>query len=96
LFKSNGDLIMTSVEIATRLKASTNESEKYWLWQALGLAWAETCGPQAGATQAVLDAVAGGKILCEVVESNMYTLDRLLSSEMLDLDHLSKPDEAAY
>lgn len=96
LFRANGDIGMTSTQIATRLKAYTNESEKYWLWQALGVAWAETCRPPTGTSQKVLDAVAGGKILCEVVESNLYTLDRWLRSEMLDLDHLSKPDEAAH
>lgn len=91
LYTPDGELKMTSVGIATRLKECTSESDTYWLWQALGESWARVCRPPASASEDVLAAVKGGRILSEVVESNLYTIDRLLTSEMLDLDHLSTP-----
>jgi hypothetical protein len=76
-------------EIASRLLGSTSDVDKYYLWLALGEAWAEQCHPRTGASQAVMDEV--DSIDGEIVSADDLTMDRWWGSEALDLDHLSAP-----
>jgi hypothetical protein len=85
----DGRLLRSPAQIAQRLNDSHDASEKYFLWLALGEAWADQCRPESSEDDAVLAAV--DSIDGEVVSADDFTMDRWWGSEALDLDHLSPP-----
>lgn len=89
LRNSGGDLTKSSGQIADRLRQASTTSERYYLWLALGEAWANRCRPGAGATDAERNAVTS--VEGEVASAEDLTIDRWWRSEALDLDHLSAP-----
>lgn len=91
LYKGNGELKLTSSQIAKKLKASTDPAESHWLWHALAEAWANICHPEDSSPLEVKRAISGGRVSFELLETVEFTLDRYFKTEMLDLDHLSEP-----
>lgn len=89
LRNSNGDLSKSAGEIAARLQRASASEERYYLWLALGEAWANRCRPSAAASDAERRAV--NSVDGEVVSAEDLTIDRWWRSEALDLDHLSAP-----
>lgn len=89
LREDGGKLKQKPGKIAETLLNSNSDVEKYYLWLALGEAWAEQCHPGTGESQAVMDEV--DSIDGEVVSADDLTMDRWWGSEALDLDHLSAP-----
>lgn len=89
LYKDNGELKLNSAAIASMLKVSSDRVEVHWLWHALVESWANICHPEEGSSSEVKRAINGGRVLFEIVETDEFTLDRYLKTEMLDLDHLS-------
>lgn len=88
LRNNDGDLKKSAGEIAARMQ-SAPQVENYYLWLALGEAWARRCQPGAGATEAERQAV--NSVDGEVVSADEVSIDRIWRSEALDLDHLSSP-----
>jgi hypothetical protein len=84
----SGVLKQTSGEIAVLLQRAKEPEERYFLWMALGAAWAAKCKPK-HSTETVTDAVS--TIRGEVIEAGEFSLTRVMRSEVLDLDHLSPP-----
>jgi hypothetical protein len=76
-------------QVAERLSMTGDPAEQYWLWMALGDAWAACCKPKGTHGQDVRDAVRS--VIGEVVPADEYPLTRVRRSELLDLDHLSPP-----
>jgi hypothetical protein len=78
----------TPSEIAERLLAASPGSvEKWHLWDQLGRVWARRCSqvqPTHGTGKA-------HEFLAEVLSADEFTLDRVRSSEILDVDYLSPP-----
>lgn len=91
IYKENGELKLTSLEIARKLKASTDPAQIHWLWHALAEAWANICHPEESSLPEVKRAISGGRVSVELLETVEFTLDRYFKTEMLDLDHLSEP-----
>jgi hypothetical protein len=85
----DGSLIRSATQIAEKLNASTDASERYYLWLALGEAWADQCRPGANESESIHTAV--DSIDGEVLSADDLTMDRWWGSEALDLDHLSPP-----
>lgn len=81
----------SATELALLLVDEQVPADRYWLWLALGDAWARRCKPPSGAEREVVEAVSGGAVDFDVVPDDEYTLDRWRRSETLDLDHLSGP-----
>jgi len=78
----------TPSEIAERLLAASPGSVEAWhLWDQLGRAWARRCS-QVKATGRTGQA---HEFHAEVLSADEFTLDRVLSSEVLDVDYLSPP-----
>jgi hypothetical protein len=86
---SNGVLKRTSSAIAAKLNTAADAPERYYLWLALGEAWAAQCHPGGNVEEAVEKAV--NSIDGEVVTAYDLTMDRWWRSEALDLDYLSPP-----
>ncbi len=86
---SGVDTARSSTEIAEKLAAAVKPAERYWLWMALGDAWAARCRPKGRQAPDVADAVRS--IIGEVIPADEYPLIRVRRSELLDLDHLSPP-----
>src|SRR5262249_141217 len=92
-----GGSLQPSDAIAKKLELSDNDTERYWLWQAMGEAWAGRCRPTAKALkgmdpekrQPVLNTILDGQITYEVLTEDDFSMYRYTHSEMLDLDHLS-------
>lgn len=82
-------LKLTPGEIASLLEKAKDTVERYFLWMALGDAWAAKCKPNNSVATTVKDAVS--MIRGEVIEADEYSLTRVMRSEVLDLDHLSPP-----
>lgn len=78
----------TPSEIAERLLAASPGSVEAWhLWDQLGRVWARRCSevkPAGGTRQA-------HEFHAEVLSADEFTLDRVRSSEVLDVDYLSPP-----
>jgi len=89
LYDEQGGLARSSAEIAARLEGAGNPTEKYWLWLALGDAWAVKCFPTGQVPDEVRTAVSG--VVADVVPADEFPLTRVRRSEILDLDHLSAP-----
>jgi hypothetical protein len=89
----SGALKRTASQIADRLNKASSAADRYYLWLALGEAWAAQCHPRPGASQAVMREVEGS-IDGEVLSADELTMDRWWGSEALDLDHLSPPRPA--
>jgi len=89
LYGDTEELSRGPAEIADRLVRSTDPPERYFLWQALGEAWATRCVPKGAQPKAVREAV--NSVTSDVLGLDEYTLDRYRRSEQLDLDHLSPP-----
>jgi hypothetical protein len=89
LYGRTGERGKGSAEIANRLLSSTDPAERYWLWMALGEAWAIRCRPPANSSPTVLAAVSD--IAAEVISADEFPLTRVRRTEILDLDHLSSP-----
>jgi len=82
-------LKLTAGQIAAELKTARTAPERYYLWLALGEAWAAQCSVRPGepdSVRAAVDSIDG-----EVVSADDLTMDRWWGSEALDLDHLSAP-----
>ena len=86
----SGALKRTASQIADRLNRASSAPDRYYLWLALGEAWAAQCHPEPGASQAVMREVEDS-IDGEVLSADELTMDRWWGSEALDLDHLSPP-----
>jgi hypothetical protein len=85
----SGALQRTAGQIADKLRDASPAPERYYLWLALGEAWANQCHPGPGEAEAVMrevDSIDG-----EVVSADELTMERWWGSEALDLDHLSPP-----
>lgn len=82
LYDGAGMIRRSAHEVAERLERETDPAAKYYLWSALGDAWASRCS--ARATGIALEA--------EVVSADEFPLTRMLQTEILDLDHLSAAD----
>lgn len=89
LYDAEGRLLRSSGEIAARLERAGSQGERYWLWLALGDAWALRCSPSGVVTDEIRSAVGG--IVADVVPADEFPLTRVRRSEILDLDHLSAP-----
>jgi hypothetical protein len=89
LYGGTGELVRGSVEIAERLLSTTDPAERYWLWMALGDAWAVRCRPPEDSLPTVLAAVSD--VTAEVITADEFPLTRVRRAEILDLDHLSSP-----
>lgn len=76
-------------QLYERLQKERDPVRIYYLWQAIGSAWAARCVPKGGATRSVLEAIQGGVIGAEVISPFDFTYFRYRKSVMLDLDHLS-------
>jgi hypothetical protein len=78
----------TPSEIAERLLAASPSSvEASYLWDQLGRVWARRCSevkPTGGTGKA-------HEFHAEVLSADEFTLDRVRSSEVLDIDYLSPP-----
>jgi hypothetical protein len=78
----------TPSEIAERLLAASPGSVEAWhLWDQLGRVWARRCSeakPTGGTGQA-------HEFHAEVLSADEFNLDRVRSSEVLDVDYLSPP-----
>lgn len=85
----DAELRRSPPEVAGRLARLGSPVEEYWLWAALGEAWAARCRAREDAAPAVHRAVT--TIVGEVIPADEYPLTRLRRSEQLDLDHLSAP-----
>jgi len=82
-------LKITAGQIAEELITAKSAPERYYLWLALGEAWAAQCSLKPGESESVRTAV--DSIDGEVVSADDLTMDRWWGSEALDLDHLSAP-----
>lgn len=89
LYDGDREVCRTAADVANRLAVTASPVEQYWLWGALGEAWAAKCQPQAGVPDEVRRAVRS--VTAEVVAADEYPLSRVRRSEQLDLDHLSPP-----
>jgi hypothetical protein len=89
LYGGSGNLVRGSAQIAERLLRTTDPTERYWLWMAIGDAWAVRCSPPADSTETVLAAVSD--LTAEVLTADEFPLTRVRRTEILDLDHLSGP-----
>lgn len=94
--RPNGTLA-TSAKLSECLRDANTPVERYFLWAALGDAWAVRCVPSLGeigdieVRRQVSHAVLNGSIAAEVLSTDEYTLARMRRSERLDLAHLSSP-----
>lgn len=86
LYREDGSLNRTPTEIAERLARTSESADIYWLWAALGEAWAAKCRPKTGTADRAEVSVAS-----EVVPADEFPLSRVRRTEILDLDHLSPP-----
>lgn len=94
--RPNGVLVPADA-VAERLRAATDPVDRYWLWQAMGEAWATRCKPadivltrlDELSRRRVREAVLGQEIGFDVTSEDEFSLYRYRRSEMLDLDHLS-------
>ena len=86
--KKTGVLKRTASDIAKLLEGASSAIDRYFLWMALGEAWAAKCRPKASSLEVrrAVTAIRG-----EVVSADEYTFARMARSEVLDLDHLSPP-----
>jgi len=82
LYNTEGTIQQSPHTIAERLDATVDAAARYYLWSALGDAWANRCSAKHMSTT----------LTAEVVSSDEFSLTRMLQSELLDLDHLSTPD----
>jgi hypothetical protein len=89
LYGPDGRRVPTSGQIAERLDRETDRASRYFLWMALGEAWAARCRPNPTTLRDAEQAVIS--IRGEVVPADEYSLMRVRRSEILDLDHLSPP-----
>ncbi|MFE3195069.1 hypothetical protein ACFXHA_39105 [Nocardia sp. NPDC059240] len=80
--------IRTHKQIAERLYSTNDPVERYFLWHALGGAWAAMCQPSDDAAIVVHSAVMGGALGSDVVAADELTYDRYRRTELLDVDHL--------
>lgn len=84
----DGKVSRTVTELAQELRSATDAGEVYWLWQYIGQAWAESCD----ATAARLDLRASIRsVTSEIVVVDEFPLSRVVTTEALDLEHLSPP-----
>jgi hypothetical protein len=91
-----GGALAAASQVAAMLLVATDPVDRYWLWQAIGEAWADRCKPDLakvppGERAAVAAAVMDGGLAAEVVSADEYTLSQYRRSELLDLSHLSPP-----
>jgi hypothetical protein len=82
LYNSDGMIQRSPHEITEKLEHETNSAARYYLWSALGDAWASRCRTSSPSVA----------LTAEVVSADEFSLTRMLQSELVDLDHLSKPD----
>jgi len=71
-------------QVAERLLGAATPDDQAWCWARLGDAWAACCDPEENITS----------ITGEVLGADEYSIDRYWSSEPLDLDYLSGPENA--
>jgi hypothetical protein len=90
LYESDGVVRRSAHEIAERLEGEQGAAERYFLWGGLGDAWVARC--RAKDLDEDSRQAAAPSITAEVVSADEFSLARMLDSEMLDLDHLSRPD----
>jgi hypothetical protein len=83
--------LQSPTRLAEMLSAERDPVRRYWIWQALGEAWAARCRPAPSYPDEVHNAVLGGRISAEVLAADEYSLSRYRKSEQLDLDYLSPP-----
>ncbi|WP_131801409.1 hypothetical protein [Klenkia brasiliensis] len=89
-----------SLTIASRLYrlgsfaklSNPDDIEINLLWMALADAWAELC-TSGGAGVGGPTILEGGEVTAEVVSEDEFSLGRMRRTEMLDLDHVSGPDD---
>ncbi|MET9041728.1 hypothetical protein ABZX34_02300 [Streptomyces sp. NPDC004362] len=94
LWDEEGNIKQRPAVIAERLlnlATSGDRERRLWLWEGFGQALAAECRPKSSAPDKVLSAVAGGAIDVEVTTIQDITYERILSSEEIDVDHLSPP-----
>lgn len=89
LHRGAGARNRSAAEVADRLATATRPDDRYWLWTALGDAWAARCTPKSSDPVSVRQAVSN--VVAEVVPADEFPLTRYRRSEQLDLDHLSPP-----
>jgi hypothetical protein len=82
IYDSDATIQRSPHEIAERLDHEPDAAARYYLWSALGDAWANKCS--------VRDPSMA--LTAEVVSADEFSLTRMLQTELLDLDHLSTPD----
>ena len=87
LYDSEGHVRRQAGDIAARIEAAEDAETRYWLWAALGDAWAKRCKFKKDASAEFRAEVAG--ITAEVVSADQFTLTMSLNSELMDLDDLS-------
>lgn len=81
LYDAEQKVKRTGHDIASRLEATTDANQRFWLWKAIGDAWTKRCKPS--------QAVPG--ITTEVMSADEFTFTMLELSQLLDLDYLSSP-----
>lgn len=96
--RPNGSLRPAS-DLAAYLLRSSDRVERYYLWDAIGQAWAARCQPakrdldnlSQEQQDLVKTCVVGGKVAVEVLSTDEFLTTSYLASERLDLAHLSDP-----
>ncbi|MBJ7337146.1 hypothetical protein [Mycolicibacterium sp.] len=90
LYDAEAQVRRSPHEIAQRLESEQSAANRYYLWSGLGDAWVARCG--AGMSNADSDHTTAPAITSEVISADEFSLTRMLTSELLDLDHLSRAD----
>jgi hypothetical protein len=102
IIRPNGQLKPADF-IATKLEATADPVEIYWLWEALTEAWAARCRPKESdlkkldddAQRRIMSAVQGEEVAYDLATVDDFSMYRYKRSEMLDLDYLS-PAESLF
>jgi len=98
LYRSDGSILRSPAELAERLLAEddVDPMRRAWLWDAFAEALAGVCVPQPlripeQDRERTLSAVTEKRLDWEVTTIREFTYERYLSSEDIDVDHLSPP-----
>jgi len=89
IFNQDGSVKAALGEIAQELlRGDLKAEERYWLWEALGMAAARKCEDEIAKRghEAVVASVTH-----EIASADEFPLSRVRKTEILDLDHLSMP-----